>query len=160
MADISVRRTDIDGNFRVLLHDNGDGTYSEYNGATIGSVTLSPTNLALDATVAQATPTVLKTIAALAVTANTPSAAIWTPTSGKKFVIMGWQLSLSVAGSVILKYGSSHTEFARTPTMAALIGIAGPNLGGGIAPGANNDTLQLDVTASGSVSGIVWGREV
>jgi hypothetical protein len=98
--------------------------------------------------------TIVKNVAAQAITAGTP-VTLHTPTSGKKFRVTGYALSLSVAGSVIFKFGSGNTEFLRTPLLAAGAGIAVPDLDAGVAPGAVNDALKLDATATGSVSGHV-----
>jgi hypothetical protein len=70
---------------------------------------------------------------------------------------MGYALSLSVAGSVILK--DATTELIRTPLMAAGIGQPSPKIGNGILAAAANDVLNIDVTSSGSVSGFVYGTE-
>ncbi|GAB6170559.1 hypothetical protein JCM15765_03820 [Paradesulfitobacterium aromaticivorans] len=102
------------------------------------------------------TPIVFKTVAAVAVTANTP-VDLWTPTAGKKFRLMGWALSLSVAGSVILKDGAN--EAIRTPLMAAGVGLASQNIGNGILSAAADNVLKIDVTATGAVSGYVFGCE-
>lgn len=102
------------------------------------------------------TPNVFKTIAAVAVTAATPL-TIWTPTAGKKFRLMGFALSLSVAGSVILL--DSAAEILRTPLMAAGVGQPSAAFGNGILSALANNTLKIDVTASGSVSGYVFGTE-
>jgi hypothetical protein len=105
----------------------------------------------------QRTPVVFKTIAAVAVTAGTP-VSIWTPTSGKKFRVMGFMLSLSVAGSVILKDGT--TEILRTCLMPAGNGQSSPaSMGNGVLSALANNLLNADVTASGSVSGFVFGTE-
>ncbi len=100
--------------------------------------------------------TVFKPIAAQAVTANTP-VDVWTPATGKKFRLMGYALSLSVAGSVILK--DNTTEILRTPLMAAGIGLVQPEMGNGILSAAADQVLKIDVTASGSVSGYLYGTE-
>lgn len=102
------------------------------------------------------TPSVFKNIAAVAVTAATPVAA-WDPASGKKFRLMGFALSLSVAGSVIIKDGAN--EILRTPLMAAGAGMVSPPMGNGILSTAADANLFIDVTASGSVSGFVYGTE-
>ncbi|MBZ5700258.1 MAG: hypothetical protein LAN84_00265 [Acidobacteriia bacterium] len=102
------------------------------------------------------TPGVYKTIAAVSVTAGTP-ATLWTPTAGKKFRLMGYALSLSVAGSVILL--DSATEVIRTPLLAAGIGQNSPHMGNGILSSAANNALKADVSASGTVSGFVFGTE-
>jgi hypothetical protein len=102
------------------------------------------------------TPNTFKTLAALSVTAGTPQAG-WTPTSGKKFRLMGFMLSLSVAGAVILK--DSGTEVVRTCLMAAGAGLASPRMGNGILSAAANNVLNIDVTATGTVSGFLFGCE-
>lgn len=101
---------------------------------------------------------IVKNVAAQAVAAGTP-VTIWTPASGKAIRVLGFMLSLSVAGSVMLKYGAGGTEFLRTPLMAAGAGLASPPLGNGILPGNPNDVLKIDVTATGAVSGFVFGSE-
>lgn len=100
--------------------------------------------------------TVIKNIAAVAVTASTP-ATIWTPATGKKFRILGWQVSLSVAGEVIFK--DATTEFMRTPAMLAGSGQASIPLGNGYISSAANAVLAIDVSASGTVNGFVIGIE-
>ena len=102
---------------------------------------------------------VLKPIAAVAVTAGTP-VTVWTPAAGARYRLLGYAVSLSVAGSVILKNkpAGAAVEVFRTPTLAAGTGMT-DELGKGILPGAAGDLLQIDVTANGSVSGYVWGSE-
>jgi hypothetical protein len=102
------------------------------------------------------TPSTFKTIAAVAVTAGTP-VTVWTPGAGKKFRLMGFMLSLSVAGSVLLK--DAGTEILRTPLMAAGVGLASPPMVNGILSAVANNVLQVDASASGSVSGFVFGTE-
>ncbi|MGH9452365.1 MAG: hypothetical protein ACRD2O_00165 [Terriglobia bacterium] len=121
----------------------GVGTYKFTSGSAFSSVLAR-------------TPNIFKTIAAVAVTAGTP-VAIWTPAAGKKFRLMGFMLSLTVAGSVILD--DSATEIIRTPLMAAGVGQSAPPMGNGILSAAANNILKADVSASGSVSGFVYGTE-
>jgi hypothetical protein len=85
--------------------------------------------------------------------------AVWTPASGKKYRLLGWMLSLSVAGEVIFKETTGGSEFLRTPAMAAGAGLASPPLGLGIPATAANDALAIDVSASGTVNGFVFGTE-
>ena len=105
------------------------------------------------------TPQVIKNIAAQAVTAGTP-VTIWTPATGKQYRVLGYAVSLSVAGSVIFKnnHSGTATEVFRTPALLAGTGT-GDKFGAGILPGAVNDALQIDVSASGTVSGYVYGEE-
>jgi len=97
-------------------------------------------------------PGQLVNLPATAVTAGTPI-PIFTPATGKKFRLLGYHLSLSVAGSVVFK--DNTTECLRTPLLAAGVGQAAPGMGQGVLSAAANNALQLDVTASGSVSGWV-----
>jgi hypothetical protein len=99
---------------------------------------------------------VIKNIPAQAVTAGTP-VGVWTPAAGKRFRLLGWALSLSVAGSVILK--DQGAEFMRTPLMAAGVGLVSQVMANGYLSSAANNVLQIDVTASGNVSGFVYGIE-
>jgi hypothetical protein len=103
------------------------------------------------------TPSTFKTVAAVSVTSGTP-VGIWTPTSGKKFRIMNWCVSLSVAGAVIFK-DTSATEVFRTPLMPAGIGQCGPFMGNGYISLAVNNVLDIDVTSTGTVTGYVDGTE-
>jgi hypothetical protein len=107
-------------------------------------------------TVMQRIPYVVKNIAAQAVTAGTP-VTIWTPAAGRKFRFMGGALSLTVAGSVIIK--DAATEILRTPLLLAGTGIPLPPMGNGILSAAANNVCAVDVSASGSVSGFVFGTE-
>jgi hypothetical protein len=98
----------------------------------------------------------VQTVAAVAITAGVP-VTLRTPASGKKIRILGYHLSLTVAGSVILK--EAGAEVLRTPLMAAGVGQTSPPMGNGVRWATANNVLQLDVTANGSVSGIVLGTE-
>lgn len=102
------------------------------------------------------TPAVVKTIAAVAVTAGT-AVAIWTPAAGMKFRLVGYSLSLTVAGSVILK--DAAAEVLRTGLLAANVAQISPPLSNGYVSAAANNALNMDVSATGSVSGFVYGQE-
>lgn len=106
--------------------------------------------------IAERSPDTFKSIASTSVTAGSPVAG-WTPASGKKFRLMGYALSLSVAGSVVLQ--DATTEKIRTPLMPAGIGQPSPAMGNGILSAAANNSLNLDVTATGTVSGFLFGTE-
>jgi hypothetical protein len=104
------------------------------------------------------TPARFAPIVAVAVTAGTP-VAVWTPGSGKKFHLMGYNVSLSVAGAIIFKDGTS-TEIFRTSLMSASVGITSPaNMGNGYAGTVANQALFMDVTATGTITGFVFGTE-
>jgi hypothetical protein len=105
------------------------------------------------------TPNVFKDISAVAITAGT-AATIWTPTSGKKFRLMGWSIAADAACSLIFRYGGTPTTMFRTEKLAANgISQNAPGFGNGSMPGAANDALKLDVTANATVSGYCFGCE-
>jgi hypothetical protein len=102
------------------------------------------------------TPNVFKVVSAVAVTAGTP-ASVWTPTSGKKFRLLGFVLSLSVAGFV--KLIDSAAEIFRTGAMPLGDGDEVISLGNGILSALANNILKIDVSATGTVNGTVFGVE-
>lgn len=105
-------------------------------------------------------PVIFKNIAAQAIVATVPF-DLWTPASGKKYELLGWSLSTTVAGSIIFKnkHVAAYTEFLRTPLLLASTPHDGPTLQASDTPGVADDILALDVTISGTVSGFVFGRE-
>ena len=102
------------------------------------------------------TPVVFKQISNVAVVSGTPQ-TIWTPGAGKKFRLMGFMVSLSVAGFVIFE--DSGVQMVRTGAMAAAVGLANSPMGNGILSALANNVLQIDVNANGNVNGFVFGTE-
>lgn len=88
---------------------------------------------------------------ATAITALTP-VNVYTATTGKKWRMLGYHLSLSVAGSILFE-DTTGVEVLRTPLLAAGVGQASPVMGLGVQAAAISTSLFLDVTASGNVSG-------
>jgi len=108
-------------------------------------------------TVQARTPVIYKSIKAVSVTSGTP-VSVWTPAAGKKFRVMGWMLSLSVAGSILFE-DTTGTEVFRTSLMSAGVGLASPEMKNGYISTAANNQLFLDVTSTGTVSGYIFGTE-
>lgn len=105
----------------------------------------------------QRTPKVFTRVPLTAVTAGV-ALTVWTPAGGKKFRLMGFALSLSVAGHMHML--DSATTILSTPAMPASDGSSGPFvLGNGILSVAANNPLKVDVSANGSVVGFVFGTE-
>jgi hypothetical protein len=131
-------------------------TLSSINGGQFGILTaslgLAKTGASIEAL---RSPGTFKPRADASVTAGTP-VALWTPATGKKVRAQGGALSLSVAGQIILKDGT--TEIHRSPYLAAG-GIWTFNFSNGILSTAANAVLNVDVTATGNVGGEVWGTE-
>ena len=105
------------------------------------------------------TPDTFKMIDAVAITAGTP-ATVWTPASGKKVRLLGWFLSSSAAAALELQdSAAAGTVIAQTPLLAAAGVHDAPHLGEGLVLAAADNTLDLDVTANATVSGMVFGVE-
>jgi hypothetical protein len=104
---------------------------------------------------------VFKPIKAVAITAGTP-VAVWTPASGRRFRLLGFCIVPTVAASILFEDATgSGNEFLRWPLTAAVPTAQIPvNIGpaGYLSTTANN-ALFLDVTASATVSGYVYGTE-
>ena len=104
-------------------------------------------------------PDTFKMIDAVAITAGTP-ATVWTPASGKKVRLLGWFLSTSaVAALEFQDSGAAGTVIVQTLLLAAAGTHDGPHLGEGVDLAAVDNTLNLDVTANATVSGMVFGVE-
>lgn len=110
-------------------------------------------------TKAQYRAVTFKVIDAVAVTAGAP-ATVWTPAGGKTVRLLGWVLS-STAGAALefQDSGTPGTVIAQTPLLAATGVHNSPDIGDGVALAAADNTLKLDVTASSTVSGMVFGVE-
>lgn len=101
------------------------------------------------------TPTVFKPLDAVAIN---PAASVWTPAAGKKFRLMGYHLSSSVAGNILLKDGASGTVIAVIPSEAGGSGVH-VHLGNGKLSAVANNVLEALGPATSTVSGIVYGTE-
>ncbi|MFL5623981.1 MAG: hypothetical protein ACJ788_00105 [Ktedonobacteraceae bacterium] len=131
--------------------------------ATIGAVGASTDAYNVTTAAEQVTgPTVnLVDIKAISITANTP-VSVYTPSiATKKFRVVSYDLSLSVAGSILFEDGAggASAEFMRTPLLAAGVGQASPSLGAGYLSTTPGNHLFLDVTATGNVSGWITVSE-
>ena len=100
-----------------------------------------------------------KMINANAITAGTEE-TVWTPQSGSRIRLLGWNLSASAATAIEFQDSSaSGTVIAQAPLLAIAGVHNSPDLGDGILLSAADGTLELDVTAGSTVSGMVWGIE-
>ncbi len=106
----------------------------------------------------QRTPTIFKLIASQAVTAGTP-VSVWTPAAGKKFRILGFTLSTSVAGSILIQ-DTTGVNVLRLPKQVVNGVVSTPqNFNNGYLSTAANNQLFIDVSASGNVDGMIFGTE-
>lgn len=103
------------------------------------------------------TPFVFKPLSAVAIATET---AIWTPTAGKKFRLMGGIFSVGVAAAnVLLKDNTAGTTIFVIPKSALDTPIAIPPLGNGILSGAVDRPLTATGVATSTLSGVVFGTE-
>jgi len=107
----------------------------------------------------QYVPDTFKMVDAVAITAGTP-ATIWTPASGKKVRLLGWRLSVSAAAALEFQDSAAAGTVITQSPLLAIAGIdVAENIGEGVALASVDNTLDLDVTATATVSGMVWGIE-
>jgi hypothetical protein len=90
-------------------------------------------------------------IKAQAITASTPYDA-YTPTTGKKFRILGYDLGSS-ANAAVLFEDTTGVEVLRSGTIAANSGRSSGPMGNGYLSTAANNHLFLDVTSSATLNG-------
>jgi len=104
---------------------------------------------------------VFKPVKAVAITAATP-VAVWTPATGKRFRLLGFCLVPTVAASILFEDATgSGNEFLRFPLTAAVPTAQVPVSLGllGYLSTTINNVLFLDVTATATISGYVYGTE-
>ena len=85
--------------------------------------------------------------------------AVWTPTSLRRFRLLGYCLVCSEAGNVLIRNGLAGTIVAVVPSAAG--GPCTPvDLGGyGVLGTAVDAVLTVDAPGTGTVSGTLWGTE-
>jgi hypothetical protein len=119
------------------------------------------TSLGVGSADAQRSINTVKNVADASITAGTPALA-WTPAGGKKPRVMACELSLAVAGQIILKAGASagaSVEFWRSPKLAAGGVWSPPVLYNGPAAPAADAKIYIDVSVTGNVGGWIGGCE-
>jgi HAMP domain-containing protein len=100
------------------------------------------------------TPTVFKVVA---LGAGTTETTIWTPTTGKRFRLMGYHLTTGAASTLTFKDNTAGTTI-----FASRGGTDVPQrveLGNGILSGAINRVLTVTRGTSATLDGVVWGTE-
>jgi hypothetical protein len=106
-------------------------------------VTVSPTN-------------VFKSFSALAITSE---ATVWTPTTGKKFRLMGFVITQNtLTGDITVKDGSGGSTILTIPATPVGQPLAVP-LGQGILSAAANNLLRVIGASTETISGFVYGTE-
>lgn len=102
-------------------------------------------------------PAIQKDLAALTISTIT---TVWTPGSGKKPRLMGGEISVSAAGSVLFEDNSAGTTVFRTPKLAADTPYNFVVMGGqGYMLAAGNNVLKATLSVSGTITGTLYGTE-
>lgn len=83
---------------------------------------------------------------------------VYTPTAGKKWRILGYNLSTTVAGAIQFE-DTTGVEVLRTPLLLAAAPFASGDMGNGYLSTAVNNHLFLDVTVTGAVTGWIGIEE-
>lgn len=154
------------GLFPIKLDDNGDGTYSvaisssgssaaPTDGATNPSTGLSGYNgTSWDKVRVQSFRVDLNAVTITSI------ATVWTPTSGKKFRLMGGSFSISAPASVLFEDNSAGAgNFVwRTPKLAADSPYSF-DLGNGKVSAAIDQVLKATSSAAATITGTLYGVE-
>ena len=101
---------------------------------------------------------IFKMIDANGITAGSPE-NVWVPTGDRRVRLLGWCLSSSANAAIeFVAASADSTVLVQTPLLATAGIHTSPDLGDGILL-ASNDDLQIDVTSTSTISGMVWGVE-
>lgn len=103
------------------------------------------------------TPNVWKAFSATVITTET---TIWTPTSGKKFRLMGYVITQGVVtGNITVKDNTAGTTILVIPANTIGVPQISPRMGNGILSAAANNVLTFTGASTETVSGYVFGTE-
>lgn len=83
---------------------------------------------------------------------------VWTPTSGKKFRLMGGTISVSAAANVLFEDNSASNFIHRTPKLLADTPY-NFDKGNGYLSSAANNVLKATSSAAANLTGTVYGTE-
>lgn len=86
-------------------------------------------------------------------------ATVYTPTSGKKFRLMGGMISVSAAASVLFEDNAGGATIFRTPKLLADTPFVFTLGGNGFLSAAANNVLKATASASASITGVLYGTE-
>ena len=96
-------------------------------------------------------------LSAVVITSET---TIWTPTSGKKFRLMGYAITQGVVtGAITLKDGIGGTTILIIPQQTIGVVQISPDMGNGIISVADNNVLTATGASTETITGFVFGTE-
>jgi hypothetical protein len=132
-------------------------TWSSYGIAVVDAAGVIDTSWNGQTSFRARSPTVFKSFNATSIAAET---TIWTPATGKKFRLMGWNLtSGTVGGNVVLKDNTAGATIGVIPFGAAASNNISHYVGNGIPSATANNVLTATGTATQTLSGMIWGTE-
>lgn len=136
----------------VIQANSGQSTTATSDAATAANILLAAKGVYNGATIdRERTITKFVPLQAVAITHTSP-VDVYTPTAGKKFRILGYQLSSTIASAIQFEDGTG-SEVLRTPVLAAAGVVSAGPMGNGILSGAANTHIFLDATVTTNVSG-------
>ena len=93
-------------------------------------------------------------------TVITSETTIWTPTSGKKFRIMGYVITTGVlTGAITVRDNTAGSTILIIPQNTIGVVIQSPPMGNGILSAAANNVLTFQGATAETVTGYVFGTE-
>jgi len=84
---------------------------------------------------------------------------IWTPAAGRRFRLMGYQLSASAAANIVLKDNTAGTTILVLPSATLGSVLTSPPFGNGILSSAVNNVLTANAGLADTLSGYLFGTE-
>jgi hypothetical protein len=156
---------DTQGNQRISIwQGNGNNVVSFVNNgsdavanSSLGSLAVTNYNAQYDGNTNWVRVRAAQVFKVVALGAGTAETTIWTPTTGKKFRLMGFLLTVGAASTLTFKDNTSGTTiFAARGTTDTPIAVV---LGNGILSAAANNVLTVTRGTSATLDGVAWGTE-
>lgn len=93
-------------------------------------------------------------------TGDQTNAAVWTPASGKRIIVVGWIVTLSASGSLILSEGNNSTS-TNILRMSVTSNGGDSRMLWESAPiaFATDAVLKITTTGGGNAAGTIYGYE-
>lgn len=103
------------------------------------------------------TPAIFKSLSAILITTET---TIWTPSSGKKFRLMGYAITQGVVtGAITLRDNTGGATILVIPQNTIGVVQLSPVMGNGILSAVANNVLTAQGAATETITGYVFGTE-
>lgn len=145
--------------FHLINHTSGPASAPTWN-ATITTVIDTGNNypLSFNGQVLSRARSPGKFVSVNAVSIATET-TVWTPASGRRFRLMGYQLSGTGAQNIVLKDNTAGTTILVIPGITIGQLNFSPSLGNGILSAAANNVLTANAGGTNAISGYFYGTE-